>query len=101
MARRDLREFKPGERWAELDLLRAEYPNFKPFIFGIGIDSARSGCPLSDDFNDVALLKGMFCHEFPRKARKPATGVLWPGIGNLELVGFFFCHSPDTFGPSP
>ena len=35
MARRDNREFKPGERWAELDLLRAEYPNFKPFIFDV------------------------------------------------------------------
>lgn len=35
MARGELREFKPGERWAELDLLRAEYPNFKPFIFDV------------------------------------------------------------------
>ena len=35
MAKRGLREFQPGERWAELDLLRAEYPNFKPFIFDV------------------------------------------------------------------
>ena len=35
MAKRDQREFKPGERWAELDMLRAEYPNFKPFIFDV------------------------------------------------------------------
>lgn len=35
MAKRELREFKPGERWAELDLLREEYPNFKPFIFDV------------------------------------------------------------------
>jgi len=32
---RKTREFGPGERWAELDLLRAEYPNFKPFIYDV------------------------------------------------------------------
>lgn len=35
MARPNDREFKPGERWAELDMLRAEYPTFKPFIFDV------------------------------------------------------------------
>ena len=32
---RKTREFTPTERWAEIDLLRAEYPNFKPFIFDV------------------------------------------------------------------
>ncbi|WFG40894.1 terminase large subunit [Paracoccus phage ParMal1] len=35
MAKRNEREFGPGERWADLDLLREEYPNFKPFIFDV------------------------------------------------------------------
>jgi hypothetical protein len=35
MAKRGTREFTPAERWAELDLLRAEYPTFKPFIFDV------------------------------------------------------------------
>lgn len=35
MARQNEREFGPGERWADLDLLREEYPNFKPFIFDV------------------------------------------------------------------
>jgi len=29
------REFRPGERWADLDLLRQEYPNFKPFLYDV------------------------------------------------------------------
>lgn len=33
MARRLTKTFSPGERWAELDLLRKEYPNFKPFLY--------------------------------------------------------------------
>lgn len=35
MAKKELREFTPAERWAELDLLREEYPTFKPFIFDV------------------------------------------------------------------
>jgi len=35
MARPNDIEFGPGERWADLDLLRGEYPTFKPFIFDV------------------------------------------------------------------
>jgi len=35
MARPNDREFGPTERWADLDLLRGEYPTFKPFIFDV------------------------------------------------------------------
>lgn len=31
----DLREFAEGERWQELDRLRAEYPEFRPFLFDV------------------------------------------------------------------
>ena len=32
---RELREFAPGERWEELDRLRAEYPEFRPFLYDV------------------------------------------------------------------
>jgi hypothetical protein len=31
----DLREFAEGERWDELEALRAEYPDFRPFLFDV------------------------------------------------------------------
>lgn len=49
---RKTREFGPGERWAELDLLRAEYPNFKPFIFDVMTDLMGFEC--SDIQLDIA-----------------------------------------------
>lgn len=35
MGKQDTIEFGPGERWADLDLLREEYKHFKPFIFDV------------------------------------------------------------------
>lgn len=35
MAKPVLKEFTPAERWAELDMLRQEYPTFAPFIFDV------------------------------------------------------------------
>lgn len=41
---RKTREFTSAERWAELDLLRAEYPNFKPFLFDVMTGLMGFGC---------------------------------------------------------
>lgn len=46
------REFTDEERWQELDLLRAEYPNFKPFIYDVMTDLMGFQC--SDIQLDIA-----------------------------------------------
>lgn len=52
MARPNARVFKPGERWDEIDLLRQEYPNFKPFLFDVM--TALMGFECSDIQLDIA-----------------------------------------------
>lgn len=52
MARQSSREFKAGERWAELDLLRSEYPSFKPFLFDVM--TSLMGFECSDIQLDIA-----------------------------------------------
>ena len=49
---RKTREFTPEERWADLDLLRAEYPTFKPFIYDVMTDLMGFEC--SDIQLDIA-----------------------------------------------
>lgn len=44
MARHELKEFTPAERWAELDLLRKEYATFEPFIFDVMTDLMGFQC---------------------------------------------------------
>lgn len=52
MARQEGREFTPAERWAELDLLRQEYPTFKPFLYDVMTDLLGFQC--SDIQLDIA-----------------------------------------------
>lgn len=49
---RKTREFTPEERWDDLELLRAEYPNFKPFLYDVMTGLMGFGC--SDIQLDIA-----------------------------------------------
>lgn len=49
---RKTREFTPEERWADLDLLRKEYPTFAPFLYDVMTDLMGFEC--SDIQLDIA-----------------------------------------------
>ncbi len=49
----ELRRFEPGERWRELDLLREEYKDFKPFLYDVITGLLGFDCtPLQLDIAD-------------------------------------------------
>jgi hypothetical protein len=77
-------------------LQAVEAQHVQPFIFLVGAHHARGRRSFADDLDHVAFGQLEFRHHRQRNARKPASRVLWPRVGDLNpafrAVLFGHCH---------